>query len=202
MPGRKGDGLRKSATAAAAVLLAVLALTALAGCNNSENAARRYIENARRKYKTVAQANERLNKQYTALLALGQSTQAVTPQDLAAMKQGLADMVAIINSMEKSSRAVRSEYEKVLDLDGAGRYKEYARVEIQKLGLVNRKARIANDLAASAVKVLDAYAAGQAIDQAAIQSETQQIIEQRTKIAEQYNKLEEEAADLEEELNL
>jgi hypothetical protein len=191
--------LRKAAAVAAAVILAVLALTAPAGCNNSEEAARRYIENARRKYNAVAQANEKLNKKYTALLALGQSQQAVTP---AAMKQGLADMIAIINSMDRSSEAVRSEYQKVLDLDGAGRYKELARVEIQKLGLVKRKARLANDLAASAVKVLDAYAAGQTIDQAAIQGETQQIIEQRNKISEQYNKLEEESADLEEDLNL
>ncbi len=118
------------------------------------------------------------------------------------MRKYLADMVAIIAALDKSSQAVRSEYEKVLDLGDAARYKEFARIEIQKLSLVDRQARLSNDLAAVATKAMDAYAAGQAIDQATIENETKPIVEQRNKIADQINKLNQEATKLAEDLDL
>ena len=194
--------MRKTAAFAAAALLAVLVITALAGCNDNERKAREYIENAREKYKAVAQENEKLKKQYEALGALGESTQGVTPEDIAAMRKYLVGLVANIEAIDKSSQAVRSEYEKVLDLGDAARYKEFARIEMQKLSLVDRQARLSNDLAAVAVKAMDAYAAGQAIDQAAIENETKPIVEQRIKIDGQINELNQEATELAEELNL
>ena len=193
--------MRKTTAIAAAALLAVLVIPALAGCG-SEKKAREYIEKAREKYKAVAQENEKFKKQYEALGSLGGSTQGVTPEDIAAMRKYLADLVAIIAALDKSSQAVRSEYEKVLDLGDAARYKEFARIEIQKLSLVDRQARLSNDLAAVATKAMDAYAAGQAIDQATIENETKPIVEQRNKIADQINKLNQEATKLAEDLDL
>jgi len=49
---------------------------------------------------------------------------------------------------------------------------------------------------------MDAYAAGQAIDQATIENETKPIVEQRNKITDQINKLNQEATKLAEDLDL
>jgi len=187
--------LRNKAVIAAAVLSALLVISVLCGCSDSERKARRYIENARKKYKAVAQGLEELKK-------LGESSLNATPEDVAAMKKNLVDMAAIVDEINKSAQAVRSEFDKVLDLDGVGRYKEFARIENEKLGLVDKQAGLLKDLTAVAVKAMDAYAAGQSLDQAAIENETKPIKEELGKVTGKINELSDEATELAEELNI
>jgi peptidoglycan hydrolase CwlO-like protein len=187
--------LRKTASVAAAFLSAFLVIAMLSGCNDSERKARQYIENAREKYKAVAQELEKLKK-------LGESSLNATPEDVAAMKKNLVDMAAVVDEINKSAQAVRSEFEKVLELDDVGRFKEFARLEIEKLGLVDKQAGLLKDITAVAVKAMDAYTAGQPLDQAAIDNETKPISEELGKVTGQISELSDKATKLAEELNI
>lgn len=195
--------MRKATAAVAALLAAVILLTAIAGCGNSnETKAREYIAAAKDKGKAVTQNQEDLKKHITEFTNLTQSSQEATPEANAAMKKSLADLVASVQATNKAAQETRSEYERVLVLGDAAKYKEYVRLQIEILDLIDQGAGLLNSFAAIISGAMDAALAGQDVSTEMLQSETKPIVEEQVKINEKIKKLNKQAADLADELKL
>jgi hypothetical protein len=195
--------LRKTTAAVAALLAAAIALAAVAGCvNSSEAKAREYIAAAREKGKAVTRNQDDLKKHIAEFTRLTQSTQDAAPDANAAMRKSLADLVGSVQATNKAAQETRSEYEKVLALNDAAKYKEYARLQIEILNLIDQGAGLLNSFAAIIGSAMDAALAGQDVSSEALQNETKPIVDQQAKINSQIEKLNKQAADLADELKL
>lgn len=147
-------------------MLAIV-LVALAGCGGDEKTARQYIEAARQTGKEVAQNQAKLQGQAEQLTKFA-GIQNPTPQDYAAMQKFSSDLVALVDAINQSAQKARVEYEKVLDLNGVDKYKRYAEVQIETLGLVDKCSNLVKDFGAVLSEVLQAQVAGQPINEAAV----------------------------------
>ena len=90
----------------------------------------------------------------------------------------------------------------MLDLNGVDKYKRYAEVQIETLGLVDKRSNLVKDFGAVISQVLQNQVAGQPIDEAAVTSSLQKIIDERNNLTKQIEDLNKEAVTLARELNL
>ena len=196
----EGKSLRKTITIVAALLAAFMALAALAGCGGDEKKAREYIEEARDKGRIVAQKQDKLQKQGEVLNSFAGSVKTLTPEAVSVIQKLLADLFTMVEATNKAAQDTRVEYKKILDLNGLDKYKRYARNRLKTLGLVDRRAKLAGDFAVIYSGVLEAFLAGQAIDEAAIINSLTPITEERDRLTKEIEKLNKEAIDLADEL--
>jgi septal ring factor EnvC (AmiA/AmiB activator) len=194
--------LKKTTAIIAALLVAVLALASLAGCNE-EKKAREYIEEAREKGKKVSHYQEELQKQGETLAKFYSSIQEdLTPQDAATMKKYFTDLVDLVNKTNESAQDTRVDYVKVTELSDVSKYKKYAENKIETLDLIDRRSKLIKDFYTIVNGALEKTVAGEAVDLEAVLSDTKPIIDERDRLTEEIKKLNEEAVKLANELNL
>jgi hypothetical protein len=196
----EGKSLRKTITIVTALLTAFMALAALAGCAGDEKKAREYIEDARDKGRIVAQNQDKLQKQGEVLNSFAGSVKTLTPEAVSVIQKLLADLFTMVEATNKAAQDTRVEYKKILDLNGLDKYKRYARNRLKTLGLVDRRAKLARDFAATYDAALKTFLSGQVIDEAAVVNSLTPITEERDRLTKEIEKLNEEAVDLADEL--
>ena len=127
---------------------------------------------------------------------------AITISTVAATEELLKKLNELAEVTSEAAAAVREEYEKVLDLEGAEEYKEYAENRIEALELVLRRSELAVQFAAIYSEALATGLETGRIDEAALRGRVEPLVAERDAINEEIENLNGQAADLEEQLDL
>ena len=192
----------KKAICIAAVLLLAVMFAALSGCSNDEGKAREYIDAAREKSKSAAQKQLEIQRRGEELTEFLEEVGGITPEAVAAAEELLDKLIELAEVTAESAGQAKAEYEKVLDLEGVEKYKEYARNRIRALELAERRSELATEFAGIYSEALKAALQTGQIDEATLRSFIEPLIVEREEISAEIDELNEEAAELEEELDL
>ncbi|MHB8896009.1 MAG: hypothetical protein ACYC99_12655 [Candidatus Geothermincolia bacterium] len=188
--------------AAAALLAAIIAAGLVAGCSGDEAKARQYIEAARKKNEKVAVSERKLQQKSEELAKFNEVFQNITPETASALKKYFAEVVALHMEINKAAQATRTEYEKILDLNGVADYKKLAKNRIEVSNLLDKRALLVKQFAAIYDQVVDQGLSGQPIDETMVRNQSEQIDRERIQIDKQLEELNSKAVDLAEKLNL
>lgn len=184
---------------AAAVLLAVCVG---AGCSSNEEKARQYIEQANEKGKQVYLEEENLRKKGEQLAGFFDSITNITDETASVMKGFFADVVKDVEAVNKAAQATRAQYEKILELEGVGDFRKYANNRIKVLELINSRTQLVKQFSAIYSNVIDQALNGQEINEELVKNQMTPIIEERNRTTQEIERLNSQAAELAEKLDL
>ena len=192
----------RAISAAAILLVGALAAAYLAGCGSNEARARQYIESAREKGSKAAEAEAKLQRKGEELARFNEIFQNITPETASTLKKYLAELLVLHEQINKKAEEARSEYDRILDLEGAGDFKKYARNRIRAIDLIDKRSLLLKQFAAIYDHVVDQALEGQAIDEGMVRNQAEQIILERGRVDKELEELNNKAADLAEKLNI
>lgn len=199
---RGGKHLRR-ARGIAAVLIVTLALLVFTGCGGGEEEkAREYIDSAREEARSVAQKQLEIQRRGEELNEFLEEVNAITPDAVAATEELLRKLTELAEVTSEAAAGARAEYEKVLELEGVEDHKEYAENRIDALELVERRSELAVEFASIYSRALATGLETGQIDEAAVRGLVEPLVEERDAINNEITELNEQAADLQEELDL
>jgi predicted ribosome quality control (RQC) complex YloA/Tae2 family protein len=195
--------LRKLSVLLTIFLVAATAAACATGCSSEESTAREYLEQARAKTKDVAANQEKEKKKGEELnTLLQQISDPPTAEEAQKMKQLTSELSGLIDDSNKQIQKTRTEYEKILKLNDVKDYKIYARNRIEVLAILDQLATLHLQYWEIYDQAFDDYLAAGSVDEEAIKAVINQILEQKDKLDTELEKLDKEAADLADELDI
>ena len=201
-PRWKGSDLRKPTVVVAVAIAATLLACAVSGCNSEEKKVREYLNSAYEKSKVVTENQVKFEEMGQDLIEYYDGLVDITPESIQQLDEYFSGMAEIMAAIGAAAEQTKAEYEKVLGLKGIEKYKEYAENRIEAIGLVNKWVEQLKKFYDIFKRSFDESMAGKIQDENAIMEEIGPILEERDRIEVEIERLNDEAADLREELDV
>lgn len=194
--------MRKPTVVVAVIIAVTLLACAVSGCNSEEKQAREDLNSAYEKSKGVIENQVKFEEKGQELIEYYEGLSDITPESIQQIDEYFSGMVEIMAAIGTAAEQTKAEYEKVLGLEGVEKYKEYAQNRIEVIDLVNRWVEQLKKFYDIFKRSFDESMAGKVPDENAIMAETKPIMEERDRIEAEIEKLNDEAADLREEIDV
>jgi uncharacterized coiled-coil DUF342 family protein len=191
-----------AAAVVAAGLAATLIVIFVTGDNPGENKARAYLNDAYAKSKEVAEKQVEVEEKGEELLGYINTASDLTPEVIQEAEQLFDELVALVAASNAAAEKTRVEYEKVLQLEDLEDFKAYARNKIEVLDLTSREADLMEQFYGVLKRVFEEARSGGTPDETAVMNELKSITEKRDQVRAEIEKLNQEAADMSEKLNI
>lgn len=194
--------MRKLTVMVAVAIAATLLACAVSGCNSEEKQAREYLNSAYEKSKSVIENQVKFAEKGQELVEYYDGLLDITLENIQQVDEYFSGMVEIMAAFGAAAEQTKAEYEKVLELKGVEKYKEYAENRIEVVDLLNRWVEQLKKFYDIFKRSFDDSMAGKTLDENAIMEETRPILSERDRIEAEIDRLNDEAADLSEELDI